>query len=183
MPERSGLISDEELVCRIKAGDMTAFDTLYRRYSSSLYRFAFSIIKSGEDSENVVQDAFLTFYENINKIEKTASVQYYIFSIAHNLTISLFRKKSRESEFVEYLRSIQLNESENLYSEDEYRELVIKANAIIDKLPDRQKEVYLLHKVEKLKYKEIAARLNISVNTVENHISRALKAILENKEE
>lgn len=162
---------------------MTAFDTLYKRYSAKLYRFALSIIKSGEDSENIVQDVFLTLYENIHKIEKNASVQYYIFTIAHNMTISLLRKRSRECEFIEYLRSIQINESENHYSEDEYQELVIKANAIINKLPERQKEVYLLHKVEKLKYKEIAALLNISVNTVENHISRALKAIHEKKED
>ena len=61
----------------------------------------------------------------------------------------------------------------------EYNELTNKLDEIINALPQRQKEVYLLHKVEGLKYSEIAERLNISVNTIENHMSRALKTIRE----
>jgi RNA polymerase sigma-70 factor (ECF subfamily) len=59
----------------------------------------------------------------------------------------------------------------------EYNELKNKLDEIIKALPQRQKEVYLLHKVEGLKYNEIAERLNISVNTIENHMSHALKTI------
>jgi len=162
---------------RIKAGDLSAFDLLYKRYYSRLYRFAFSLLKSVEDSENIVQDTFLSFLENIHKIEKDISVKYYIFTITHNCTISLIRKRSKESKFTEYLRSIQSDEEDVVYSEDEHRELVRKVKLIINQLPDRQREVYLLHKVENLKYKEIAEQLDISVNTVENHISRALKSI------
>ena len=61
----------------------------------------------------------------------------------------------------------------------EYKELTNKLDEIIKTLPQRQKEVYLLHKVEGLKYNEIAERLHISVNTIENHMSRALKTIRE----
>jgi RNA polymerase sigma-70 factor, ECF subfamily len=61
----------------------------------------------------------------------------------------------------------------------EYNELTIKVDEIINTLPQRQKEVYLLHRVEGLKYNEIAERLNISVKTIETHMSRALKTIRE----
>jgi RNA polymerase sigma-70 factor (ECF subfamily) len=61
----------------------------------------------------------------------------------------------------------------------EYNELTNKLDEIIKGLPQRQKEVYLLHRVEGLKYNEIAERLHISVNTIENHMSRALKTIRE----
>lgn len=177
MHNESLRIDDEVLMSRIKAGDLSAFDLLYKRYYSRLYRFAFSLLKSVEDSENIVQDTFLSFLENIHKIEKDISVKYYIFTITHNCTISLIRKRSKESKFTEYLRSIQSDEEDVVYSEDEHRELVRKVKLIINQLPDRQREVYLLHKVENLKYKEIAEQLDISVNTVENHISRALKSI------
>lgn len=59
----------------------------------------------------------------------------------------------------------------------EYNELTNKLDKIINELPQRQKEVYMLHRVEGLKYNEIAERLHISVNTIENHMSRALKTI------
>jgi len=63
--------------------------------------------------------------------------------------------------------------------EHEYTELTNKLDEIVQALPQSQKEAYMLHKVEGLKYSEISECLNISVNTIENHMSRALKTIRE----
>jgi RNA polymerase sigma-70 factor (family 1) len=161
----------------IKAGNMLAFDILYKKYSKRLYKFAYSILKSTEESENIIQDVFLNLWENRQNIEKDSSVKYYIFTIAHNSAISIIRKKTSESHFIEYLKSLQDLTQEPVNLELEYNELKDKLDEIINKLPERQKEVYLLHSEEGLKYKEIAFKLNISVNTIENHISRALKTI------
>lgn len=177
--EESILNSDEKLMKEIKADNMFAFDMLYKKYSKRLYKFSFSILKSQEESENIVQDVFLHLWENRNKIEKDSSIQYYIFTIAYNSSISIIRKKALESQFIEYLKSIQDLSQESVNVEIEYNELTKKLDDIINHLPDRQREVYLLHKKEGLKYQEIAERLNISVNTIENHMSRALKTIRE----
>ena len=175
--EESILNSDEKLMQEIKADNMFAFDMLYNKYSKRLYKFAYSILKSSEESENIVQDVFLSLWENRNKVEKDSSVKYYVFTIAYNSAISIIRKKARESQFIEYLKSLQDLNQEPINIELEYNELTDKLNDIINHLPDRQKAVYLLHKVEGLKYIEIAERLNISVNTIESHMSRALKTI------
>lgn len=169
--------TDEELMQEIKADNMLAFDILYKKYSKRLYRFAFSILKSNEEAENIIQDVFLNLWENRQKVEKDSSVRYYIFTIAHNSAISLIRKKSRTSEFIEYLKLNQNFNQEPVNIEIEYNELKDRLEGIINQLPDRQKEVYLLHKVEGLKYQEIAKKLRISENTIENHMSRALKTI------
>jgi RNA polymerase sigma-70 factor, ECF subfamily len=108
---------------------------------------------------------------------KNAAVKSYIFTIAYNSSTSVLRKKSRESQFVEYLKSIQDLEQSPADIELEYNELNNKFNEVIDQLPERQREIYKLHRFEGLKYQEIADKLNISVNTVENHMSRALKTI------
>jgi RNA polymerase sigma-70 factor (ECF subfamily) len=173
------LYSDEELMREIKAENMLAFDGMYKKYSKKLYKFVYSILKSSEDSENIVQDVFLTLWENRNKITKESSIKYYIFTVAYNSAISIIRKKVRDSQFVEYLESLQDFNQEPVDTELEFNELTDKLNNIVNNLPERQKEVYLLHKVEGLKYQEIAERLNISVNTLENHMSRALKNIRE----
>jgi len=164
----------------IKADNMFAFDLLYKKYSKKLFRFAHSILKSTEESENILQDVFLNLWENRNKVENNSAVKYYIFTTAYNSSITLIRRRARETQFIEHLKSLQELNEEPVNIEVEYNELKSRLAEIIDLLPERQKEVYILHKVEGIKYKEIADRLNISVNTVENHMSRALKTIRKN---
>ena len=173
------LYSDGELMKEIKADNMFAFDVLYKKYCKRVYRFGYSILKSQEESENLMQDVFLNLWENRDKVEKDSSIKSYVFTITYNSAISIIRKKARESDFVEYVKTLQEINEDPVNMELEYNELVNKLDEIIRELPQRQKEVYLLQKVEGLKYSEIAERLNISVNTIENHMSRALKTIRE----
>jgi len=170
---------DAELMQEIRVDNMFAFDALYGRYSKRLYKFAFSILKSVEESENILQDVFLNLWEKRHTVEKDSSVKFYIFTITYNSAISIIRKKVRETQFLDYLKSLQeLNQDQETPSlELEFNELIKTLHIIIDDLPRRQKEVYILHKEEGLKYHEIAKRLNISVNTIETHMSRALKSI------
>jgi RNA polymerase sigma-70 factor (ECF subfamily) len=170
---------DEELMQEIKADNMFAFDVLYKKYCKRVYKFGYSILKSPEDSENLMQDVFLNLWENRHKVEKDSSIKSYVFTITYNSAISIIRKKARQSEFVEYLKTLQEINEEPVNTELEYNDLVNKLDEIIKGLPPRQREVYMLHKVEGLKYREIAERLIISVNTIENHMSRALKTIRE----
>lgn len=171
--------SDEELMQEIKADNMFAFDKLYKKYCKRVYKFGYSILKSQEESENLMQDVFLNLWENRHKVEKDSSIKSYVFTITYNSAISIIRKKAKESEFVEYLKSLQEINEEPVNIELEYNELTNKLDEIIKALPPRQREVYLLRRDTGLKYNEISERLNISVNTIENHMSRALKTIRE----
>jgi len=173
------LYNDEELMRELKADNMFAFDMLYKKYCKRLYKFGYSILKSQDEAENLIQDVYLNLWENRYKVEKNSSIKFYLFTMAYNSAISILRKKARESQFIEYLKSLQKINEEPVNTELEYNELTNKLDEIIKKLPLRQKEVYLLHSVEGMKYTEIAERLHISVNTIKNHMSRALKTIRE----
>lgn len=166
---------DEKLMCEIKAGNLFCFDLLYEKYSRKIYSFAYSILKSREEAENVTQDVFLVFWENRLKIEKCSSVKYYLFTIAYHSSVSIIRRKTRELQFVDYLLSV--SECEQSPDDIEYEDLVNKFEEILSALPPRQKEIFCLHKREGLKYREISEKLNLSVNTIENHMSAALKTI------
>jgi len=161
----------------IRSGNMLAFDILYRKYSTRLYKFVFSLVKTNEDAENIVQDVFLKLWLNREKVDKAASVKYFVFTIAYHSSISLIRKKLKESKFAEYLLSRQDGEQKPEMLLAEYNELDEKLNQAIDALPERQKDIYRLHRIDGLKYSEIAERLGISENTIQNHMSRALKTI------
>jgi RNA polymerase sigma-70 factor (ECF subfamily) len=171
--------SDGYLMLEIKAGNMLAFDALYKKYSARIYKFAFSILKLPEEAENIVQDVFLNLWINRDKVDSVSSVRYYVFSIAYHSSISVMRKRLKESQFLDELMRQQDLTQESPALQAEYRELEEKLNEVVNALPGRQKEVYLLHRVEGLKYAEIAERLGISVNTIENHMSRALRTIRE----
>jgi RNA polymerase sigma-19 factor, ECF subfamily len=173
------LSSDEKLMQEIKADNMFAFDALYGKYCKKVYKFGYSILKTREEAENLMQDVFLNLWENRHKVEKDASIKSFIFTVTYNSAISIIRKKARESEFVEYLKSVQKIGEEPVNMKLEYNELTNELDRIINTLPKRQKEVYLLHRDEAMKYCEIAERLHISVNTIENHMSRALKTVRE----
>ncbi|NMB70702.1 MAG: RNA polymerase sigma-70 factor [Bacteroidales bacterium] len=170
---------DEDLMMEIKAGNMLAFDLLYRKYCSRIYKFSYSLLKSKEEAENLLQEVFLSLWECRFAIEKNASVKSYLFTVTYNTAISYLRKKAKECEFFQYLKSLQEPVDVLVDSELHYRDLEARLEEIINNLPQRQKEIYLMHKVDGLKYSEIAERLHISVNTIENHMARALKTIRE----
>lgn len=174
--EKIDIKDDARLMREIRAGNMLAFDTMYNSYSKKIYKFAYSILKSREESENIVQDTFMKLWEKRENVEKDSSVKSYLFTIAYNSTIDLIRKKIKDDQFIEYLKSIQVT-YENPDIDYEYKELTEKLHKVIEQLPLRQKEVYLLYSEEGLSYQKIAEKLHISVNTVENHMSRALKNI------
>lgn len=161
----------------IRAESMPAFDCLYGRYCARVYQFAFRLLKSVEDAENIVQDVFLSLYENRHRVEKCSSVRCYIFTITYNASISQLRKRVRETRFLKYLASLQTVSDPSPEQMVEYGELTDKLNEIINALPERQREIYMLHRNKGFKYREIASRMHISVNTVENQMSSAIRKI------
>jgi len=171
------IVGDEALMSDIKAGNMRAFDQLYDRYSKKLLNFSLSIVKSREEAENIVQEVFLALWMNRDNISRDASVKYYIFTITYNTSISALRRKAKDDKFFEQLKDMQDSSVEQEDLQTEFSDLQGRLSVILDELPARQKEIFILHKVNGLKYQEIASKLNISVNTIENHMSRALKTI------
>jgi RNA polymerase sigma-70 factor (family 1) len=167
-----------ESLCK---GDMLAFDKVYRFYSPKLFSFIFRMVKTKADAEEIMQEVFVKLWESRNKITDTAKFDAWLFTIAYNTTISLIRKKLKDKKFIDYLLSIQSrSENTETVSENNFDLLNYKLYAMIDQLPPRQKEVLLLHKEHGFSYQQIADKLNISKNTVENHMVKALRFLREN---
>ena len=177
----SDTLTDQELAVLIKKGDIRAFDKIYEKYSKRLYLFVFGIIKSKKDAEDIIQEVFIKIWDRRERINEHLSFQSFLFTIAHNITISLIRKKIQDTNFTSYIKSIQKSaELSSASGQLEYTELKQQLENTINSLPERQKQVYSLCKDEELSYKEIAIKLGISVNTVENHMGKALKFVREN---
>lgn len=172
---------DIALIDGLKNGDMMAFDAIYKHYCTRLYGFVFKLIKQENDAEEIVQEVFVKIWESRAKIANYSTFDSFLFTIAHNTTISLLRKRLNEKKYLDHLKHAQEEiASASVIEEMQYQDLKKKYQHIIEQLSPRQKEVYLLSREEGLSHKEIAKKLDISQNTVENHISKAIGFIKKN---
>jgi RNA polymerase sigma-70 factor (ECF subfamily) len=160
---------------------MVAFDAIYEKYCKRLYAFVIRYVKQEEDAEEIVQEVFIKIWENRKKINIYASFESYLFTITYNSAISLLRKKVHEKKYLEYLYSVQTEEtSVELTDEIYFNELNNKMQSLLNELTPRQKEIFLLSREEGLTHEEIAKKLGISVNTVKNHIVSVLSFLKSN---
>ncbi len=160
---------------------MVAFDAIYEKYCKRLYAFVIRYVKQEEDAEEIVQEVFIKIWENRKKINIYASFESYLFTITYNSAISLLRKKVHEKKYLEYLYSVQTEEtSVELTDEIYFSELNNKMQSLLNELTPRQKEIFLLSREEGLTHEEIAKKLGISVNTVKNHIVSVLSFLKSN---
>ena len=170
-----------ELLIRLKNGDMLAFDQIYELYSHKLFSFVFRILKDEAEADDVVQEVFVKIWESRERLDDYKLLNSYIFTIAYNNSIDLIRKKINNTKYLEHLKiSATINFTPSIVSQIEYNELNKEVEKLVSNLPERQKQVYLLHREEGLTYPEIAERLGISKNTVENHMVKALKYLRHN---
>jgi RNA polymerase sigma-70 factor (family 1) len=171
----------QELLIRLKNGDMLAFDRVYELYSHKLFSFIFKILKNDDEAEDIVQEVFVKIWESRDKLTDYKLLNSYIFTIAYNNSIDLIRKRINNSKYLEHLKkSSVIYETPSIIGEVEFNELSSHVEKLVAKLPERQKEVYLSHCVKGLTYPEIAEQLGISKNTVENHMAKALKYLRQN---
>uniref|UniRef100_UPI0032165DAB RNA polymerase sigma-70 factor n=1 Tax=uncultured Draconibacterium sp. TaxID=1573823 RepID=UPI0032165DAB len=167
--------SDEQLVLKLKAGNILAFNQLFEAYSSKLFYFAKGYLKSEEDAEELVQEVFSIIWEKRDRLKSGFSVKSYIFTIAFNSIKKHFRQKAR---FRTFLKSEILNDTTSETSQQiDYNSLRAHILKLSESLPEKRREVFIKSRFEGLPNKEIADNLGLSQKTIENHLNLALKEI------
>jgi RNA polymerase sigma-70 factor (ECF subfamily) len=173
--------SNRDLLLLVKEDDMLAFYQIYERYCKRLYGFILKYIKQESEAEEIVQEVFLKIWESRDKVDVYSSFESYLFTIAYNTTMSLFRKKVHEKKYLEHLKSLQQADlAPEITNEIHFRELNEKVQILLNKLTPRQKEILLLSREEGLTHDEIANKLNISLNTVKKHMVNTLSFLKSN---
>ncbi len=168
---------DSELIRRLQKGDTEAFDLIYEKYAGKLYAFGFKYLRSAEETEELVQEVFVRIWENHRKLDKELSFKSYLFTIAYNDICKLFRKRHYVQKFINEV--IQENRQSSSETEEriEYLSDLNRVMQIIDRLPQRQKEIIRKSRLEGKSAKEIAEELKLSPGTVDNYISESVRFI------
>jgi len=151
------------------------FQHFFMEHSLGLRNFLIAKFGNSDDAEDLVQDAFIKLWNNCGKVEFNKA-KSYLFTVAVNLGISIKRHeqvKFRNHDIIASYTKGHTNETPQF--EMESKEFMEKFQKSIASLPDRQREVFLLSRIEKKTYKEIAELSGVSVKAIEKLMGKALK--------
>ena len=167
---------------------MTNSEKNYTELSMADYRQVFNdfyvtirnfiYFKCGDEklAEDLAQDTFVKLWENRAKIDRS-TVKSYLYTIGSNLTINYLKRQQLKYKFVNQAeRRVNKHDPEYLLQMKDYEK---ELQEVIASIPEGSREVFLMNRLEDLKYKEIGERLGISVKAVEKRMSKALKIIRE----
>ena len=166
-----------KLLKQVAEGDQKAFRVVFDHYKAPFHAAAFKMTRSVNISQEIVQEVFVTIWVKRDLVGAAKSPEAYVFTILHNCIYSHFRKLAQYHK----LKSKLWKEEEK--SEDIIEALLLeKENKailenVISQLPPQQRLIYKLAKQEGLSRGEIALRLNISPNTVKNHLAAGVEFI------
>jgi RNA polymerase sigma-70 factor (family 1) len=152
------------------------FENIFNKYAKDLKRFIFFKTKNLDVAEDIVQDTFVKIWEDCEKV-LYATVKNYLYTVANNLFLNIVKHNKVVTNHQKgHKDEISPISPEFLMLEEEF---LIKLEKAIEDLPSIQREVFLLNRIEKIKYKDIATQLEISVKAVEKRMHGALLVLRE----
>ncbi len=167
--------TDEELFRQIKKNDAKSLKELYERYYDKLCYFSFGYVKSVDVSKDVVSDVFLNIWIKKETLTIETNLKAYFYKATRNRALRLLSKEKSNFENLKIVDSLNMFSDDTAIGTLEYEELESVIESILNKLPPKRQVVFRLSRIDKLSYKEIAEALSISVNTVQNHMIKAME--------
>lgn len=170
-----------EWICEIALSDsQSAFKSLYLAYFQRLTRFISLYVSSPVEVEEIISDTFLALWNNRKSLPEVGNFNSYIYSVARNKAISQYRtqhmeKVDMDENMIDLFAHTDTTPEKELIS----KECVDLLNQAINTLPDKCKIAFKLIREDKMKYKDAANILQISVKTLEAHIATAVRKLRE----
>lgn len=167
--------TDQELLRLIKNSSTEAFEALYHRHFVRLYRTAFKRVQNEAIIEELVQDVFVNLWLKRSDLDADGNIVSYLFATLRNKILHELRREMISARNLQKLQLEMLPE----YASDgasflEAKETEQKIHLVLEGLSPKSREAFTLSRFENLSYKAIADEMNISVNTVEKHVGKAL---------
>ncbi|HET6255155.1 MAG TPA: RNA polymerase sigma-70 factor [Puia sp.] len=149
---------------------------LFDENYAALLLYSISIVKNKEDSEDIVQRAFLSLWRKMDSLKLHTSARAYLYKSVYHAGLDLLKHKKIRGKYEnEWRRGVPIegvpDGEENQWSE--------KVNSAIQGLPEQCRRIFMMSRYDRLRYKDIAAKLHISEKTVENQIVKAFKLLRE----
>ncbi|TCD28549.1 RNA polymerase sigma-70 factor [Pedobacter psychrodurus] len=168
---------DSETLIRVREGDETAFRMVYDTYSARLYNFAYRFVKNKELSEEIVQETLLNLWTSRHRLDERYNMGSYLITITKRLSLNIIRNQYTSNIALDKIGSYRICNSNETENEVIYNDLSNYAERMVTKLPDKQQEAFRMSRFQGLSHLQIAQEMQVSENTIKNHITAALKTL------
>ena len=173
--------TDEALARRLQAGDKEVFAFFIERYEKRLTRYGTKFLPRHEDIQDIVQDVFISAYQNIQSFDADQRFSPWLYRIAHNAFVNALKKRSRNPlvflDFDTFLPHIAYDDPDE--TERGRKDMRVLIDKGLDGISPKYKEVLILHYLEDLGYQEIADVLRVPVSTIGVRLRRGKEALRE----
>jgi len=168
--------SDEELLRDFENGDKAVFEEIFNRYWNRLYNVAYRSLRSHEESEEVVQELFVTIWLQRETV-KILNLASYLTAAVRKRVVDRIRSKIIHEKYWNYYNQFRPDYREDTENTVAFNELNQEFNDAVGRLPKKSQHVFKLSRMQGLSVPEIASFLNLSERAIEYHITRALKLL------
>jgi RNA polymerase sigma-70 factor (ECF subfamily) len=159
----------------LKAGSKEVFDDIFRAYYSELVIYCLRYVHDQDVAEDIVQDMFVKMWLRHADLQIQTSLKAYLYRATQNHALNHLNQLKIQDKYKQYVGFAALNGSESPLEKLQESDLELKIKHAVLSLPEKRREVFELSRHEGLRNKQIAERLNISVKTVENQMTKALE--------
>jgi RNA polymerase sigma-70 factor (ECF subfamily) len=171
---------DYELVQDFLSGDQQAFNNLARKYQEKIYWHARRILGDHDDAHDVVQQVLLVMYNKLNTFNYSSSLYTWIFKITYTRSLNQLKKKKLKRIITfNFSDDIENPGYENIVDNLENKEELIRMQKMLNKLPLKQREVFILRNFDELSYEEISTITVKSIGALKANYFHAFKKIKE----
>lgn len=172
--EKYQAMSDGELTAAVRGGDDRAYDAIFMRWFPQVRRFLLTLVKEPALADDLAQGVFLKLWLFRFRLNPALSLKNYLMVLARNSALDFFRSKYHT---LQADLAVLPNHAapERTEQQAEYSEVNARIRKAVEEMPGQRREVFKMSRFENLSSEEIAARMGLSVRTVEKHIQLALK--------
>ena len=169
----------DQQITTLKAGDVTAFEMVFRTFYQPLCNYAYTFVQDRDAAEEIVQTTFLNVWEKGDGLVIHTAIKPYLYAMVRNACLNMIKHEKIKQQHADLELAVADRSAESVAHAVMASELEEKISLAMNKLPQQCRVVFRLSRFEELKYSEIAAQLDISIKTVENQMGKALRIMRE----
>lgn len=165
-----------QTLCLLKSGDEKAFREVYDLFYAPLIRRLGTFLRDDVLVQEVVQETFIQLWVQRDRLDETKELSAWLFTIAKRKAIDVLRRQVKQALAIEEIAH-NITHAPSADQRTIRKEEIEQLDRLLALLPEQQRQVLELAKLHELSYDEVADRLNISKNTVRNHLVNAMKVL------